>query len=188
MYQTDFSIEELRARRQAVCDAIGDATALIVGAPASEGTVPFRQYNDFYYLCGVEVPHAYLALDGATGRTTLFLPESEHLVIDSDDPVICADSPDYALKATGVEAVCGRSALEEYLGGVSTLYTFVRNGEGEKACVRSLNDARTQIEADPWDGQPDRGTWFCEKLRTQFSGMEIRDVAPASGILVGEHI
>ena len=55
MYQSEFSKDELRGRRATVCDAIGDATALIAGAPASSGTAPFRQYNDFYYLCGVEV-------------------------------------------------------------------------------------------------------------------------------------
>lgn len=178
MYQSDFSIEELRSRRHAVCAAIGDATALVVGAPVSSGTMPFRQYNDFYYLCGVEVPQAYLALDGASGRATLFLPESEHLTVDSDDPLVCADAPDYVLQASGMDAVCGRSQLEGYLDGVSTLYTFTRGGEGPKACVRSLNDARTQIDADPWDRRPDRGSWFCEKIKSRFPGLEIRDLAP----------
>ncbi len=178
MYQSDFSIDEFRARRHEVCEAIGDATALIAGAPASSGTVPFRQYNDFYYLCGVEVPQAYLALDGASRKATLFLPEAKLLSVDSDDPVVCADAPDYVLQASGVDAVRGRSQLEAYLGNVSRVYTFVRDGEGAKACVRSLRDARLQIDADPWDGQPDRGTWFCEKLKAKCADLEIRDLAP----------
>lgn len=178
MYQSDFSLSELRSRRDAVCVAIGDATALIAGAPASNGSAAFRQYNDFYYLCGVEVPHAYLVLDGASGRTTLFLPEAEHLIVDSDDPLICADSPDYALKTTGVDAVVGRDHLDRYLGTVSTLYTFTRDGEDLKACVRSLRDARAQIDADPWDGRPSRGAWLCDKIKARFTNIEIKDVAP----------
>lgn len=94
MFQTDFSIAEFKARRHLVGQAIGDATALVAGAPAFNGSFAFRQYNDFYYLCGVEVPHAYLAIDGATGETTLFLPEAMHQIRDSDDPLLCADDPD----------------------------------------------------------------------------------------------
>lgn len=177
MFQSDFTVEEFRARRDAVCKAIGEATALIAGAPVSNGSIPLRQYNDFYYLCGVEVPHAYLLIDGPTGKTTLFLPEAEHLVIDSDDPVLCADDPGYAVKTTGVDAVEPRNKLADHLGSVTTLYTFVRDGEDLRACVRSLNDARKQIEADPWADQPSRGAYICQKLKSQFPKLEIRDIA-----------
>lgn len=178
MFQTDFSAEELRARRDAVCQAIGDATALVVGAPATSGSLPFRQYNDFYYLCGVEVPHAYLTINGATGETSLFLPEAKDLIVDSDDPLVCADQPDYILGASGVQAVHPREKLGPHLEGVTTLYTYLREGEGLRACVRSLADARRQIEGDLWDGQPDRGAWFCEKLKARYPGLEIRDLHP----------
>lgn len=178
MYQSDFSIDEFSWRRGAVCQAIGEAKAVVVGAPASSSTAPFRQYNDFYYLCGVEVPHAYLGLDGSTGKATLFLPESEHMTVDSDDPLLCADAPDYVKTVTGVDEVCRRHQLDAYLNDVSTLYTFTRDGEGRQACVRSLRDARTQIDADPWDRQPSRGAWFCDKVKSQFSDLEIRDLAP----------
>ncbi len=56
-------------------EAIGaDAFAVVQGAPSPPGYTRFRQSNDFYYLCGVEVPHAYLLLDGATKKATLYLP------------------------------------------------------------------------------------------------------------------
>lgn len=174
----DFTQDEFRARRDAVCEAIGDATALVVGARAPDAMAPFRQYNDFHYLCGVEVPQAYLALDGRSRRATLFLPEAEHLVVDSDEPLLCADAPEYAMQATGVDAVCRRSQLAACLGNASTLYTFLRDGEGSQAYVDSLRHARAKIDADPWDGQPDRGTWFCGLLRSRFGNLEIRDLAP----------
>jgi Xaa-Pro aminopeptidase len=178
MFQTDFSIGEFRSRRKRVCQSIGHATALIAGAPAANGSFAFRQYNDFYYLCGVEVPHAYLAFDGATGTTTLFLPEAKHLIQDSDDRLLCADDPEYAREMTGVDRVAGRDQLEPYLAGVSRLYTFLRDGEGPRACVRSLEGARQSIEADPWDGQPSRGAHLCAKLKTRFPKLVIEDLAP----------
>jgi Xaa-Pro aminopeptidase len=33
-----------------------------------------RQTNEFYYLCGIETPHAYLVLDGRNRKVTLYLP------------------------------------------------------------------------------------------------------------------
>ena len=178
MYQQDFPVAEFHSRRQALCRCIGNATVLIAGAPAPNGMMPLRQYNDFYYLCGVEVPHAYLLIDGPTGKTTLLLPEAVHLIRDSDDPLLCADDPAYALQTTGVDAVAGRDQLAQLLAKVTTLYTFVRDGEDLRACVRSLNDARKQIEADPWGDYPSRGAYLCQKLKSHFPKLEIRDVAP----------
>jgi Xaa-Pro aminopeptidase len=178
MYQRDFTIEEFRGRRDAVCEAIGDATALIAGAPMPTGLTPFRQYNDFYYLCGIEVPQSYLMLDGGTGKATLFLPEGDLISVDNDDPILSADVPDYVKEITGVDAVCKRDQLFPRLERISTLYTFMRNGEGLQECLGSLGLARHAIEADPCDGHPDRGAWFCQKLASQYSNLEIRDLAP----------
>ncbi|HAV22162.1 MAG TPA: peptidase M24, partial [Bacteroidetes bacterium] len=48
-----------------VYDAIGsNAVALAQGAPNAAGYTRFRQSNEFYYLCGLEVPHAYLLING----------------------------------------------------------------------------------------------------------------------------
>jgi len=64
MFQKDFTPDELAGRRRRVLDAIGsDAVALIQGAEKESSHDLFRQTNDFYYLCGVETPHAYLLLD-----------------------------------------------------------------------------------------------------------------------------
>src|ERR671938_391012 len=74
-FTTDFPPEEFAARRAKVYDAIGDnGFAIVQGAPSPAGYTRFRQSNEFYYLCGIEVPHAYLLLDGAARRATLYLP------------------------------------------------------------------------------------------------------------------
>src|SRR5215467_8883920 len=74
LFTTDFPPEEFAARRAKVYDAIGkDAFAVLQGAPSRPDYIRFRQNNDFYYLCGIEVPNAYLILDGASRKTTLLL-------------------------------------------------------------------------------------------------------------------
>ena len=46
------------------------------GAPKANGFLVPRQTNEFYYLCGIETPHAYLVLDGRDRKVTLFLPRA----------------------------------------------------------------------------------------------------------------
>lgn len=178
MFQTDFSIEELRDRRNALCQHIGSAHALVVSAPAPNDRAPFRQYNDFYYLCGVEVPQSYLLIDGKSGYTTLFLPAGNEQSHESDEVLFSTDDSEAARKAAGVDAVRGREELTKSLEEVSELYTFLRDGEGLKCDERSLIDAQRQIKADPWDGRPDRGTHFVNLFKAKFPHVPVKDIAP----------
>ncbi|MGH7494735.1 MAG: aminopeptidase P N-terminal domain-containing protein, partial [bacterium] len=74
LFTKDFTPEEFGQRRNQVYEAIGaNALAVVQGAPKPGGSVDFRQSNEFYYLCGIEVPHAYLLLDGAARRAALYL-------------------------------------------------------------------------------------------------------------------
>ena len=60
-FQDDFPAEEFVQRRARVFDAIGkDALAIVQGAAGVDGFKVFRQSNEFYYLTGLESPHAYL--------------------------------------------------------------------------------------------------------------------------------
>jgi len=56
---------------------IGKTHTVIAGGSATGAFDLFRQTNEFYYLCGVEVPHAYLLLDGTMRWTTLYLPRRD---------------------------------------------------------------------------------------------------------------
>lgn len=54
-------------------DAIGaSAVAIVQGAPGGDGRV-YGPSTEFYYLTGLETPHAHLVLDGRTRRSTLYL-------------------------------------------------------------------------------------------------------------------
>ena len=75
LFTTDFPPEEFAERRAKVYEAMGkNGIALIQGAPMPHGYVKFRQYNEFYYLCGVESPYSYLLLNGSTQTATVYLP------------------------------------------------------------------------------------------------------------------
>jgi hypothetical protein len=72
-YQADFPKEEFLQRRATVFAKIGDnAIALVQGAKGTADFNIFRQSNEFYYLSGIETPHAYLMLDGRSPTTTLY--------------------------------------------------------------------------------------------------------------------
>src|SRR6185436_15868624 len=91
-YQTDFPPEEFRARWTAVFERIGDrAVAVAQGMPRTDGFIFPRQYNTFYYLCGIETPGSYLALDGRTKKVTLYLPPRNAALEAAEGKVLSAD-------------------------------------------------------------------------------------------------
>src|SRR5204863_1980222 len=68
-----FPPEEFAARRARVMAQIGDGVAILQGTTERPGEQPFRQSNQFYYLCGVAEPRAILIIDGKAKRSTLYL-------------------------------------------------------------------------------------------------------------------
>ena len=68
-YQPHFPPEEFKARWEKIFGKIGDkSVALVAGAPSVGGFLFPRQFNEFYYLCGVETPGSYMLLDGRSHR------------------------------------------------------------------------------------------------------------------------
>src|SRR6476659_7757596 len=136
-FRTDFPPEEFAARRAKVFDSIGaSAVAVLQGAPSPAGYTRFRQSNEFYYLCGIEIPHAYLLLDGATKRATLYLPHRNAGRERGDGKVVLAEDADEVKKLSGVDDVFGTDLLGEHLaryargGFIRTILTPFSPAEG----------------------------------------------------------
>ncbi len=178
MFQQNFSRDEFLTRRKALCERIGDAVAIVQGAPAPLGANSFRQYNAFYYLCGVEVPHAYLAIDGRTGTSSLFLPPEALIGRDHDEPIISTDNIPYAREQTGIDHVEGRDGLQAVLETAQTVYTILQEGEGGQSTPESTRDAAKQVDADPWDGRPDRGAHFAAHITSRYPDITVHDLHP----------
>jgi Xaa-Pro aminopeptidase len=179
MYQSDFTKEEFQNRREKVYQAIGSqAVALIQGSAKNPGHAVFRQNNDFYYLCGVETPHAYLFLDGINQTSTLFLAHQSKAQLETEGEILSAENAGLVRELTGVDQVMGIEFLAQYLEHVRILYTPMRQGEGEKMSSDTLRRAQQEIFSDPWDGRLDRMRHFVSKLHERCPMAEIRDLSP----------
>jgi Xaa-Pro aminopeptidase len=180
MYQTDFTPEELAGRRRRVLEAIGsNAVALIQGGEKESAHDLFRQTNDFYYLTGVEVPHAYLLLDGRTGACGLYLPHQSRERAEREGEMLSADNAGTVRTLTGMDLIRGIEELAHELELVKVLYTPLRIGEGANMSWDTLQQAQQEVFSDPWDGRPDRMRYFVGQLRLRCPAAEIRDLAPA---------
>lgn len=74
LFQKDFPLEGFKERRRKIFDAIDpDACTLLQGEHQVRGFYHFRQSNDFYYWCGVEIPHLYLLMEGRDQLARLFI-------------------------------------------------------------------------------------------------------------------
>jgi Xaa-Pro aminopeptidase len=148
------------------------------GSPKNKGHDLFRQNNDFYYLCGVEVPHAYLLLDGASRRSTLFLAHQGKRLREAEGAILSADDPGLAQSLTGVDRVLGIGSLAKELERVRALRTPLRQAEGPGMSWDTLERAQQEVTADPWDGRPDRTRHFVAMLRARCPAAEIADLSP----------
>jgi Xaa-Pro aminopeptidase len=174
-----FSPAEFIARRQALSDRIGSgAIAVLAGAGPVRGFNVFRQTNDFYYLCGVEFPQAYLLMEGGSRRTTLFLPERDPHADRSEGPGASSNSPESLLAISGADEVRPLSDLGRSIPANGPIYLPLRPAETIGTCRDTLVKAYAAIAANPWDGRPSREERFADQLRKIAPGRELRDISP----------
>lgn len=184
LFTTDFPPEEFAARRAEVYKAIGEnGLALLQGAPSPAGYTRFRQSNEFYYLSGIEVPHAYLLLDGATKRAALYLPHRNEGRERGEGKLFSAEDAAEITKLSGIEAVYGTDLLVEHLARATrtsgrSVFTPFSPAEGfamsRDLAVRVIGD----YAADPFDGRPSREGALIQSLRGRFPQFEVKDLTP----------
>jgi Xaa-Pro aminopeptidase len=184
-FQTDFPADELTGRRARVMDAIGaDGIAIVQGAPGVDGFKVFRQTNEFYYLTGLETPHAYLLLDGRTRHATLFLLPRNEALERSTGAVWSAEDAEEVRQLTGVEAVL---PLEQLSRRTFTallrppgprLYVPFSPAEGEAQSRDEILSHQAGVAADPWDGRGSREAHFLRLLEQRYPSLERRDLTP----------
>ena len=179
MLNPDLGAEGYRGRRQAVLDQLEqDAVAVIAGGPAENGLKLFRQTNDFYYLCGVESPHAYLLLDRCDDSVTLFLTHQTEGDREHEEAVPSVEFAPDVIAASGVDAVLGVEKLAARLERVGAIYTPFREGAAAMTSWDTHMAGRGGRFSDPWDGTLDRFAHFIELLRRRYPGAEVRNLAP----------
>ncbi len=190
-YQSDFPPDEFKARGARVFEKIGgNAVALLQGVPQTNGFIMPRQGNDFYYLCGIETPHAYLLLDGRDKKATLFLPPRNARLESAEGKVLSADDAADVKRLTGVDEVASSDAIRgDFLnprGGAGpvarftplTIYTPISPAEGAAQSRGELASANAAILNDYWDGRLSREARFTELLRARNPRARIDDLTP----------
>lgn len=184
-HQTDFPAEEFQQRRTAVFDEVGDnALVLLQGAPNVRGFRMFRQSNEFYYLTGVEVAHAYLLMEGRRRTTRLYLPHRNSRRERGEGKRMSAEDADLAIELTGVDEVHGIEALPHHLWRYllrppfPTLYTMLSPAEGAAQSRDELLIGFADAVSDPWDEATSREGDFVQLLRTRYPQFEIADLTP----------
>ena len=185
LFTKDFTPEEFAQRRNKVYEAIGaNALALVQGMPKPTGSIGFRQSNEFYYLCGIEVPHAYLLLEGAARRASLYLLHRNEARERVDGKLLAAEDAALVMELSGIDAVYGLELLGEHLARFArtadkqALFVPFSPAEGfatsRDHALRALGD----FASDPWDGRPGREGHFLDLLRTRFPHFELSNLTP----------
>jgi len=178
-FQSDFKPAEFRARRKRLMDAMGgEGLALLQGAPTVPGFDTFRQTSDFYYLCGVEVPDAYLLIDAERRRCTVCLPPRNERRERGEGPLPCAEDADFIRARTGADEVHTPDRLLEHLPSAALLYLPQAPAEGARMCRDTLLWQQQQIDADPLNGRPSAETHFMRRVRSIAPNAEVRDLSP----------
>ncbi len=185
LYQSDFPKEEFQERRDKVFNAIGDkAIALLQGAPSVQGFYVFRQTNNFYYLCGLEVPHSYLLLDGRNRQTTLYLPHRNAPRERGEGKQLSAEDAELVKELTGVDRVKGYEAMAadfvwSYLVRLPSpiLYTPFSPAEGHLQSRDEILAGLARQFADPWDDRSSRTADFIRLIRERYPQLELKDLS-----------
>jgi Xaa-Pro aminopeptidase len=186
LFTRDFPPEEFRARREAIYDAIGkDAFAIVAGAPSPAGYTRFRQSNDFYYLTGIESPHAYVLLDGESRRATLYLLHRNEARERAEGKLLSAEDADLVKKLSGIDAVEATEGLLEELvrrgrpGLGRSVYTPLLPAEGASMSRDLALRETADLGNDPWDGRTPREGRFVRLLQERFPWLEVKNLTPA---------
>ena len=182
-FSPDFTRDELAGRRARIADAIGArGVALVQGAPTVHSSAIFRQSNELFYVSGVVVPQAYLLVDGATRRSTLYLPHRDERRAATEGDLLTAEEAAQIVTLTGIEEVRGIEQMDADLKArtaIDAIYTPFQPAEGAAESRDGARRRNGDATADPWDGRQSREQLFIALIKSRVPGIEVKDLSPA---------
>jgi len=172
-----FNKKEYATRRNRLMEKIPDGAAIFLGAPTPASDYEFRQGHDFYYFSGVEIPDAFLVVDGVRKESILFFTMDEKTADGENIPLDLIRKP---AEYTGIERVLPVEQFNSYLTGLSqrsrTLYTMFKPEElGRENSNEKFNALQKSMTLNMWDGRLTRELQFVKQLRDKFPQMDVRD-------------
>jgi len=177
LFSRDFTAEELKGRRDAIAAEIGDGShLLVVSAPPMPRDVGIQDVV-FYYFCGLDTCHAYLLVEGGSGRTSLFLPSRDTMAGEAQNRLGFEDA-EMIRERLQIESVRTSTELTAALSGVKTLYTPHCELEGGGATRFGANGCANRRAEDEWDQVEPRHKRLIRLLKERFPNMGIEDACP----------
>jgi Xaa-Pro aminopeptidase len=172
-----FDRQEYAARRSRLMDKIPDGIAVILGATAPAGDREFRQGHDFAYFTGVEIPDAYLIVDGIRRESLLFFTIGEK---EAEAEGIALDLVRDPKGITGIEKALPAEQFGGVLAGLGqktrVFYTMFKPEElGAENTNEKFNVLQRTMTLNPWDGRLTRELQFVRQLRDKFPQVDVRD-------------
>jgi Xaa-Pro aminopeptidase len=172
-----FDRQEYTARRSRLMDKIPDGIAIILGATTPAGDREFRQGHDFAYFTGVEIPDAYLVLDGVRRESFLFFTIGEKEAEGEGLPLDLIRNPK---EITGIDRVLPAEQFGSFLAGlgqrVRVFFTMFKPEElGAENTNEKFNALQRTMTLNPWDGRLTRELQFVRQLRDRFPQLDVRD-------------
>jgi Xaa-Pro aminopeptidase len=172
-----FDKQEYASRRSRLMDKIPDGIAVFLGAAAPAGDREFRQGHDFGYFTGVEIPNAYLIIDGVRKESLLFFTIAER---DAEGEGISLELVRNPKDVTGIEKVLPAEQFGTSLTALSqrtgVLYTMFKPEElGAENTNEKFNALQRTMTLNLWDGRLTRELQFVKHLRDKFPQVDVRD-------------
>jgi Xaa-Pro aminopeptidase len=155
----------------------------VQAAPTVHSSAIFRQSNEFFYLTGVGVPQAMLLIDGATQKSTLYLPKQDASRAAVEGEMLTADDPASTIATTGIDEVKPADALQADLAarnrdGRRDLFVPFQPAEGSAESRDGASRRNTDAAADPWDGRISREAHLRVLLTMRAGNYVTRDLSP----------
>ncbi len=152
-----FPQEEYAGRRQAMMAQLRASGGGVYLVPSSHGVSQgntFRQYRDFLYFTGLEVPASLLALDADSGTTTLFAPAEDWRFANpsrrNDFPGRpLADDPSLS-RVSGISRIYRFTEFDPYLRRLVAGGRVLRLSADYRGPLRPLETPPTR----PWNANP----------------------------------
>ncbi|HXT71582.1 MAG TPA: aminopeptidase P N-terminal domain-containing protein [Vicinamibacterales bacterium] len=181
-FTTNFTLKEFADRRAKIYDAIGpEAVAIMQGLPSVHSSAIFRQSNEFFYVTGVVAPQALVLMDGASRRTTLYLPKQNASRAATEGELISSDDPAATARITGADEVKSPDQLAADLNALSrarAVFVPFAPTEGSSESPDGARRRTADVAADPWDGRISREAHLRDLLKTRAPRLEIKDLSP----------
>jgi Xaa-Pro aminopeptidase len=175
---------ELRTRRDQIASAVGPGgVALISAAPVPRRSMRFRQSNEFFYATGLEVPGAYVLIDGADGTTTVYLPHRDDQRERVDGPGLWAEDVDLVRERSGADHVKAVDHLPAELAhrlfrGPIAVHTPFAPAEGERETRDVLLGGTAARCSDPLRHGDAESSSVRSTLTRHFPSAHVVDLTP----------